>query len=289
MASEAQNTSVKNWLKQNQTLARFELEITLCRVLRCSRAKILSEPERQLSSKDLDELGAWVRQLRDDVPLAYLCGEQEFWGLSLQVDNRVLVPRPDTETLVEQALLRIVEMKSLPRKRPVNVLDLGTGSGAIALALANELPDDEIHASDISQDSLAVARNNSRALSLRITFHHSDWFETISQRYDVITANPPYIAANDPHLVHLTAEPIGALVAHNNGMAALTDICETATSYLHDDGWLLLEHGFDQGRQVRDLLQENGYKAVGSCRDLGENERVTFGQKFMGTAECPDE
>lgn len=288
MAKAAEADFLGRWLGSHPTLNRFDLEIAACHVLHCSRAYLLSHPERRLSSKELKQLNHWSQQLYDHVPLAYLCGEQEFWGLTLQVDERVLVPRPDTETLVEQALERLRQMApransaSLGTRRKLSVLDLGTGSGAIALALAWERPDADIHASDLSQDALTVADTNSRRLNLPVTFHHSDWFDNIGGHYDLIVANPPYIDPIDPHLATLGAEPRMALVSQGQGLADLDHIATQSQSYLHAGGYLLLEHGFDQGPAVRKLLAGVGFDGVGSCRDLGGNERVTWGQKKDG-------
>jgi release factor glutamine methyltransferase len=280
MVDHSLNATVASWLRHHGALARFDLELALCHILDCSRAYVLTHPDRALTRPELDQLEHWSEQLYKHVPVAYLCGNQEFWGLSLTVDHRVLVPRPDTETLVEQALACVDQRDRSPATgAALTLLDLGTGSGAIALALASERPEAEVHACDRSLDSLAVARENSRSLKLPVTFHHSDWFENISQRYDLIVSNPPYIAPADPHLSLLGAEPAHALVANDNGLADLRTICEGAGAFLQSHGWLLLEHGYNQAAAVRSLLSDNGFIDVQSRRDLGGNERVTWGQK----------
>ena len=280
MVDHSTDATIASWLRQHGTLARFDLELVLCQILDCSRAHILTNPHRSLSQPELDQLERWSDQLYNHVPIAYLCGNQEFWGLRLTVDHRVLVPRPDTETLVEQALECIDTLTRIrSAETTLTLLDLGTGSGAIALALASERPDTQVHACDFSLDSLAVAHENSRLLRLPVTFHHSDWFTNIAQSFDLIVSNPPYIAPDDPHLDLLGAEPAHALIADDNGLADLRRICEQAGALLHSDGWLLLEHGYDQGPAVRSLLAENGFIDVQSRRDLGGNERVTWGQK----------
>jgi release factor glutamine methyltransferase len=280
MADPSQDATIASWVRQHGTLARFDLEIALCHILDCSRAHLLTHPDRALNQPELAQLERWSDQLYKHVPIAYLCGNQEFWGLSLTVDHRVLVPRPDTETLVEQTLACMAQQDPSPSTgTALRLLDLGTGSGAIALALASERPDADVHACDCSLDSLAVARENSRSLRLPVTLHHSDWFDNISQRYDLIVSNPPYIAPSDPHLDLLGAEPAHALVADDNGLADLRTICEQAGRFLQTNGWLLLEHGFDQAEAVRSLLSNNGFIDVQSRRDLGGNERVTWGQK----------
>ena len=278
MADQQPPLTIASWLRQQGSLARLELEVALCHALDCSRAHLLSHPEQQLTCAELKQLSHWTHQLRNHIPLAYLTGEQEFWGLSLSIDVRVLVPRPDTEILVECALECLPDAPASTQARALQALDLGTGSGAIALAIAQERCDVDIHACDISAECLAVAEVNSRALGLPISLRLSDWFERIDQRFHVIVANPPYIDSADPHLSQLQAEPRAALVAQNHGLADLQAIIERAPAHLHRDGWLLLEHGYDQGMATRELLTNRGFEQVGTRRDLGGNERVSWGQ-----------
>lgn len=278
MAEQQPPLTIASWLRQQGSLARLELEVALCHALDCSRAHLLSHPEQQLTCAELKQLSHWTHQLRNHIPLAYLTGEQEFWGLSLSIDARVLVPRPDTEILVECALECLPDAPASTQARALQALDLGTGSGAIALAIAQERRDVEIIACDISAECLAVAEANSRALGLPISLRLSDWFERIDQRFHVIVANPPYIDSADPHLSQLQAEPRAALVAPNHGLADLQAIIERAPAHLHRDGWLLLEHGYDQGMATRELLTNRGFEQVGTRRDLGGNERVSWGQ-----------
>ena len=278
MAEQQPPLTIASWLRQQGSLARLELEVALCHALDCSRAHLLSHPEQQLTFAELKQLSHWTHQLRNHIPLAYLTGEQEFWGLSLSIDARVLVPRPDTEILVECALECLPDAPASTQARALQALDLGTGSGAIALAIAQERCDVDIHACDISAECLAVAEANSRALGLPISLRLSDWFERIDQRFHVIVANPPYIDSADPHLSQLQAEPRAALVAPNHGLADLQAIIERAPAHLHRDGWLLLEHGYDQGMATRELLTNRGFEQVGTRRDLGGNERVSWGQ-----------
>lgn len=278
MAEQQPPFTIASWLRQQGSLARLELEVALCHALACSRAHLLSHPEQQLTCAELKQLSHWTHQLRNHIPLAYLTGEQEFWGLSLSIDARVLVPRPDTEILVECALECLPDAPASTQARALQALDLGTGSGAIALAIAQERSDVDIHACDISAECLAVAEANSHALGLPISLRLSDWFERIDQRFHVIVANPPYIDSADPHLSQLQAEPRAALVAPNHGLADLQAIIERAPAHLHRDGWLLLEHGYDQGVATRELLTNRGFEQVGTRRDLGGNERVSWGQ-----------
>lgn len=204
-------------------------------------------------------------------PVAYLLGEKEFHGLDLMVDARVLVPRPDTETLVEWAL-ECLEGRAAPR-----VLDLGTGSGAIALALQNARRDARVDAVDASADALAVAQANALRLGLPVRFTQADWLDGAGSGYAVIASNPPYIAAGDPHLPALRHEPVSALVAGAEGLDDIRRIVKTAPAHLAEGGWLLLEHGHDQAAAVRQLLADRGFAEVQSRDDLAGIPRCSGG------------
>jgi release factor glutamine methyltransferase len=206
-------------------------------------------------------------------PVAYLLGEKEFHGLVLRVDARVLVPRPDTETLVDWAL-DLLRGCETPR-----VLDLGTGSGAIALALQHARPDAQVDAVDASADALAVARGNARRLGLAVRFAQADWLDGAAGGYDLIVSNPPYIAAGDPHLPALVHEPASALVSGADGLDDLRRIVRAAPDHLRPGGWLLLEHGHDQAPALRALLAERGLAEVQSRADLAGIERCAGGQR----------
>ncbi|WP_310567258.1 peptide chain release factor N(5)-glutamine methyltransferase [Hydrogenophaga sp.] len=208
-------------------------------------------------------------------PVAYLLGEKAFGGLTLQVDARVLVPRPDTEALVEWALDALPPSGSdAPR-----LLDLGTGSGAIALTVASRRPDVQITATDASADALVVAQANAQRLDLPVRFAHGAWLAAVpGERFDVIASNPPYIAEGDHHLAALTHEPISALTAGPDGLDDLRQIVAQAPDALHPGGWLLLEHGHDQAAAVRALLAAHGFDAVGSRNDLAGIERCSGGR-----------
>jgi release factor glutamine methyltransferase len=206
--------------------------------------------------------------------LAYLTGLREFHGLVLRVDRAVLVPRPDTETLADWAIERL---RALCATRPSpRAIDLGTGSGAVALAMAKACPQADVTMTDISDAALAVAAGNARRLGLPVRPRLGDWWSAVAgERFDLAVANPPYVAAGDPHLHALRHEPQQALVAGEGGLAALRRIVAAARPHL--TGWLLLEHGWDQAEAVRNLLQEAGFSAITTRRDLHDHDRCSGG------------
>ncbi len=205
-------------------------------------------------------------------PVAYLTGRKSFYGLDLQVDARVLDPRPDTETLVDWAL-ELLAGQASPR-----VLDLGTGSGAIALALAHAKPDALVTAVDFSADALAVAQANARRLQLNVNFAQSDWLDNVTGTFDLIVSNPPYIAEGDPHLPTLHHEPRAALVAGSDGLVDLRSIVAQAPRYVAPGGWLLLEHGWDQSDAVQSVLRARSFVEVQGRNDLSGTGRCSGGQ-----------
>jgi release factor glutamine methyltransferase len=250
-----------------------------------------------LLAHDTDVLPAAVRAAFDTCvqrrlagePVAYVTGHKEFFGLDLQVDARVLVPRPDTETLVEWALslLSVPAGSSPPLPlgqgrgegiAPPQILDLGTGSGAIALALKHARTDIQVTAVDASADALAVARANAEQLRLNVAFKQGCWFEGIDKQFDLVVSNPPYIAAQDPHLKALTHEPLQALASGADGLDDIRRIITQAIAHLHPGGCLLLEHGWDQAGAVRALLVEAGFEDVQSRPDLAGIERCSGGR-----------
>lgn len=211
-------------------------------------------------------------------PVAYIVGEKQFYGLKLRVDARVLVPRPDTETLVEWALEVLGVTGAHRQPAGADVVDLGTGSGAIALALKKHAPRTRVTAVDASADALAVARANAAALGLDVTFRQGDWLAGSPDRFDLIVSNPPYVAAGDPHLQHLAHEPLQALASGCDGLDDIRRIVAQAPRHLVPGGWLLLEHGWDQAASVRALLAAAGWAEVQSRRDLAGIERCSGGR-----------
>ncbi len=219
-----------------------------------------------------------VARRRLGEPLAYITGHKEFFGIDLAVDRRVLVPRPDTETLVEWAIALCAtnpEAKTRPMRR---LLDLGTGSGAIALAIKHTNPTLAVDAVDASADALAVARANAQRLDLNIVFLHGNWFAPVRDRYDCIVSNPPYVADGDPHLQALAHEPVAALTSGADGLRDIRSILAGASRHLAPGGWLLLEHGFDQGPAVQALLAGAGFHDGSARRDLAGHWRCTGGR-----------
>jgi release factor glutamine methyltransferase len=255
---------------------RLEAELLLSRTLGKSRAWLYAWPEHEASDEQQAAFGRLVEARVRGEPIAYLTGQREFWSLDLAVTPDVLIPRPETELLVELALARI------PRDANVRVADLGTGSGAIALALARERPLARVLATDVSAAALAVARANAERLHLRnVEFAAGDWCSALADdRFDVIVSNPPYIARGDEHLGigDLRSEPMLALASGIDGLDAIRDIIAQAPAHLRDGGWLLLEHGWDQAARVRDLLDARSFRAIATERDAAGHERVTLAQ-----------
>lgn len=252
-----------------------DAEILLGFVTGRARTFIMAFGETPLTATQLQQLETLLARREQGEPVAYLTGEREFWSLPLSVSPATLIPRPDTECLVEQALAR------LPSE-PVKVLDLGTGTGAIALALASERPDCQLTGIDLQPDAVTLAQHNAQKLNItNVRFLQGSWFSPVAgETFALIASNPPYIDAADPHLAQgdVRFEPSSALVAENAGLADLAHIIQTAPAYLQKDGWLLLEHGWQQAADVQKLLCEAGYQQVSTLKDYGGNDRVSLGQ-----------
>ena len=271
----------QHWLQQAiSTLAgsespRRDAEILLEHVTGKARTWILAFGETALTADQQRELDALLARRKTGEPVAHLVGEREFWSLPLYVSAATLIPRPDTECLVEQALAR------LPAT-PARILDLGTGTGAIALALASERPDCQVTAVDLMPDAVALAQRNLERLALKnVTVQQSSWFTALAdQQFEMIVSNPPYIDECDPHLSEgdVRFEPRSALVAADHGLADLSHIIIQSRQHLVSNGWLLLEHGWTQGEAVRNLFLQAGFAQVETCRDYGGNERLTVGK-----------
>ncbi len=263
-------------------LDRLDAQLLLLHALDKSpadRAWLLAHDTDALSDDVTRQFDALAHRRVTGEPLAYLVGYQEFFGLRLQVDPRVLIPRPETETLVNWSL-ELLQSDALPADAAI--LDLGTGSGAIALAIAQHLKTAgrpaRVTAADASADALAVARENALRLGLDVVLIESNWFEKVGEHFHLIATNPPYVANADPHLADLTHEPLDALTAGADGLDDIRKIIAQAPSYLQPGAWLLLEHGFDQALPVRKLLAQRGFLQVQSRLDLTGIQRCSGGQ-----------
>ena len=258
-------------------LERLDAQLIVCTVLGASRSWVLAHDRDPLPAEHLPRLLDWLRRRAGGEPFAYLQGEKEFFGLLLRVTPDTLIPRPDTETLVHWALELL---PTLPAGQPSRVVDLGTGSGAIALAIASQRPLTHVTAVDFSAGALAVALGNAERHALgNVQGLQGSWFEPLAgQRFDLIASNPPYIAEGDHHLAALHHEPRTALTAGPDGLDDLRHITRQAPAHLNPGGWLLLEHGHDQASQVQQLLQAAGFTDVSTRFDLGERPRCTGGR-----------
>ncbi|MEP6998094.1 MAG: peptide chain release factor N(5)-glutamine methyltransferase [Betaproteobacteria bacterium] len=257
-------------------LVPFEASLLLAHLLGCDRAWLAAHADEALTTEQAKTFDALARRRRAGEPVAYLTGRREFYGLDLEITPDVLIPRPETELLVDLALER------LPGDRNMRVLDLGTGSGAVALAIASARRTAHVVGTDVSGAALALAARNAVRLALNnVSFAASDWFAALARaRFDLIAGNPPYVAAGDPHLVEgdLRYEPAQSLTPGGDGLNAIRAIVAQAPRHLTPGGWLLLEHGHDQAGAVAALFGGAGFVGVGAARDLAGILRVTYGQ-----------
>lgn len=271
----ASTTKLKEILT-DESSAFFEVNLLLQHVLGVNRAWLISHENDVLSVEKETEFTALFSQRLAGEPIAYIVGQREFYGLNLKVTPDTLIPRPDTETLVEAALERI------PQNRLLTVLDLGTGSGAIALAIAKNRSQAQVTAVDASSSALSIAQENALQLQIsNVQFLHSNWFESLAGNiFDMIVSNPPYIASADPHLSQgdLRFEPASALASGEDGLNDIRLIVQQAAQYLNPNGWLMLEHGYNQAAEVAQLLEEAEFIAIQHVQDLAGISRVTLGQ-----------
>ena len=260
-----------------------EAALLLAHVLQRSRGWLFAHAGDAVAEADAMAYDTLLARRERGEPVAYLCGRRGFWTLDLAVTPDTLIPRPETELLVELALAR------LPPSGEARIADLGTGSGAIALALASERPRARVVATDASAAALEVARGNARRLGLgNVEFREGDWFGALPDaRFDVVASNPPYIAEDDPHLARgdLRHEPPAALASGSDGLDAIRRIVADAPAHLSPGGWLLVEHGWTQGASVRGLMQAAGLSAVSTHRDLEDRDRITLGRAEMRSGD----
>jgi len=269
--------------ESNNQLPSFWFTDWLLHVIDKPAIALMTDEAYQLTDSDLAQFNAGVVKMQQGIPLAYLTGQQEFWSLKFSVNEHTLIPRPDTEVLVEQVLNWInAQPTQLSNKR---LLDLGTGSGCIAISLAHELKHAnwQVVAVDLSSEALKVAQQNAVSNNVaNVEFIQSSWYQALSiydePKFDIIVSNPPYIDETDEHLAHLTAEPISALSSPNQGLADIEHIIQQAPQYLRTGGLLAIEHGHDQGATVRQLFLDSNFESVYTVKDYGGNDRVTLGQ-----------
>ena len=254
---------------------RIDSEILLCTILKCNRSRLYAYPDKVLSKTNIKKFEELINKRSKGYPIAYITKQKEFWSHKLYINENILIPRPETELLVEKSL-ELISTYALNK-----ILELGTGSGAIAIALASENSAIDIEATDIKDDAIKIARNNADLYKINnIKFITSDWFSTIKKNdYDLIVSNPPYIASNDPNLRNhdIKFEPESALVSGNDGLDDLQKIIQESGNYLKNHGWLIVEHAYNQGMKVRKLFLDNDFSST-TIKDYNKLERVTFGK-----------
>lgn len=264
-------------LKESSDSPTLDAEVLLCFVLQRQRVYLKTWPERALTPEQANQFQSLVAKRRLGQPVAYLTGRREFWSREFIVTRDVLIPRPETELLVEICL------QLIPREQNIKLADLGTGSGIIAITLAAERPGLAVTATDLSPDALAIARENARQLNIsNIQFHQSHWFDDLEESsFDFVVSNPPYIAKDDPHLQRgdLRFEPNSALISEEQGLGCIKKIADTARNHLRPGGYLLVEHGYDQQESVQKIFRQYQYTDIQTRIDLSGQPRVTLGQR----------
>jgi len=262
----------------NSDSALLDAQVLLAFTLGKETIYLMTWPERELTAQQKSEFEDLIEKRVTGQPVAHLTGEREFWSLPLKVNNSTLIPRPDTEVLVEITLEQVLEKT----QSKLHILDLGTGTGAIILALASELPKAVCVGVDANEEAVKLANINREYLALdNVQIKQSNWFDNVQEKFDIIVSNPPYIDENDQHLSQgdVRFEPLSALVANEQGLSDIRHICENANMYLKTDGCLLFEHGFEQAESVQKILESNGFVNVKIHQDYAGNDRVTLGYK----------
>lgn len=295
MNSVAQQVKAASALIAEQKVsdsARLDAELLMAFCLQKSRTYLYTWPEKIPTENQQACFNKLLQQRLQGQPIAHLIGEREFWGLTLTVTPDTLIPRPDTEILVETALSKRPSLHTLPieNQQACSILDLGTGTGALALALKSELPACRVTAIDVSLAALKVAKHNAQTHQLDVEFIHSSWWDALKtgQTFNLIVSNPPYIEAKDPHLSQgdVRFEPLSALTAGLDGLEDLKCIIGQACPFLEDGGWLMVEHGYNQADNVTNLFRLNNFQNIETILDYGQNPRVTIGQKIERTISC---
>ncbi|MDQ2045294.1 peptide chain release factor N(5)-glutamine methyltransferase [Pseudoalteromonas sp. 20-92] len=264
-----------NLLAPSSESAKLDAQVLLLHILQKPRSYLFTWPEHELNAKQQQQFNTFCQRRLNGEPVAHITGQREFWSLSLEVNATTLIPRSDTETLVEQAL-------EVAFPATAKVLDLGTGTGAIALALGSEMPDWQIIAVDRVSDAVALATRNQQRLAINnVHVKQSNWFSELhGEKFNLIVTNPPYIESNDVHLNQgdVRFEPLSALVADDCGMSDIKQIITQSRDYLLSNGYLLIEHGFEQGEAVRHFFEKMAFVNIKTVKDLGNNDRVTLAQ-----------
>ncbi|MGP1604975.1 MAG: peptide chain release factor N(5)-glutamine methyltransferase [Moraxella sp.] len=273
-ASKSISQIKKDFFKSIDVIPQFIIEDLLLWVIDKNKTFLITNPDYILTDKQYQDFIDGIQKLKNKIPLAYITGKQAFWGREFLVNCHTLIPRPDSECMID-AVLDFVNKNFVTAPK---ILDLGTGTGCLAITLAKELPNSQVVAVDFSLNALELANKNAKNLSAdNCVFIHSDWFDKISDLFDIIISNPPYIAPNDKHLDDLVAEPITALVAKDDGLADIYHIIKHAKNYLHNQGILLIEHGFNQTKQVQDIFCQFEFGDIDTIKDYGGNDRITKG------------